>query len=1076
MKLTRIKLINWHAFENKTIATNGNFAITGENGSGKSTLIDALYYVLSGGDKNYFNHAANSDAERTLETYILFKTGAEKQAYLRERPTICHIALEFSDESGYPSILGVVVDVGETGTVEHFYTAIGHSIEDSFFLDEHRLPRSFDGIVETLGAVPIKDKGARSRRQLLICQDFFHLSGRNRYMTLLKKALAFRPIDEVSSFVNDFLLEDIPINIADLQNELQSYNEIYQTVKRTENKINALERFMPQARTYVELSLKSKFLAPLEKEADCFMQRESAQSCRNKISELESRCDSLRMKVESNRMVEMRQRGELADLEMDDMLRAVRQAERERDEIGAKLVVAKAQVEKATALLSSEQKLVKHFGKSYVFLSDVTDDNFSLFVRHRADWKDFLFRMRTDLYEQKSTWSVALGENTASQREISREIEDLKSHHNHYRPAVEKVRKLLEEHLEKQGLKCTVRPLCEYLEVKESEEAWSDALEAYLGEDRFGLVLSPQLYGEGVRYLSSLRDPELSGVRIFNAKGDSFLPPSFSEGSLGAKLDVSDKYAKWVCHHLLASVGCVDDLKDVSADGSAVTKGCAIYRSWHFEQADAQSYAYPYIGEASFQKRQEVLVKSLEKLKREESEIRSSLMNVQADISLVEQSRITEVMAVENVWLLVRGYEVQAREIQETIDRYAASPDIFAKMERIDELKAQIASLRRAIGEDERMVGKLQQEEGALSSQASSLEEQASMNEKEGGLLVAQLEEKIAYEELRRAYQGKDGFDAERIHKEAKEANAHMASLSGPLKSQLQSYQANFNPNISTSLEDVGEVIHEYERLVKTEIVKYALKAEEARLHCEQQFRDSFIAKLNENIRSARREIKGLNDVLAGHPFGVNQERYKFLCNPPKDDEMREYYRIITSGKVLESQSLFEEVLDAKDQDIINQLFDRISHPADSQEAQRMLERYTDYRSYMTYDIEITRMSEPDNPVLFSKTRREKSGGETQTPFYIIIAACFDKLIARNREWESTCPIIFDEAFNNMDETRINELLSYYKELGIQVAIVIPTNRAPSVTPFMDTVVGLCCIASQIDILYVHKDFEVGER
>ena len=77
MKLTKIKLINWHIFTDITIDVADNTLITGENACGKSTLIDAIYFVLSGGDDKCFNNAANIDARRTIETYIRGKLGNE---------------------------------------------------------------------------------------------------------------------------------------------------------------------------------------------------------------------------------------------------------------------------------------------------------------------------------------------------------------------------------------------------------------------------------------------------------------------------------------------------------------------------------------------------------------------------------------------------------------------------------------------------------------------------------------------------------------------------------------------------------------------------------------------------------------------------------------------------------------------------------------------------------------------------------------------------------------------------------------------------------------------------------------
>src|SRR5437899_2715953 len=40
--LTRIRLINWHLFENTTITCQGTTYFIGVNGAGKSTILDAL--------------------------------------------------------------------------------------------------------------------------------------------------------------------------------------------------------------------------------------------------------------------------------------------------------------------------------------------------------------------------------------------------------------------------------------------------------------------------------------------------------------------------------------------------------------------------------------------------------------------------------------------------------------------------------------------------------------------------------------------------------------------------------------------------------------------------------------------------------------------------------------------------------------------------------------------------------------------------------------------------------------------------------------------------------------------------
>ena len=56
--LTRIRLVNWHLFENISINCNGTTYFIGINGAGKSTILDAVQFALVGGQRDVrFNQA-----------------------------------------------------------------------------------------------------------------------------------------------------------------------------------------------------------------------------------------------------------------------------------------------------------------------------------------------------------------------------------------------------------------------------------------------------------------------------------------------------------------------------------------------------------------------------------------------------------------------------------------------------------------------------------------------------------------------------------------------------------------------------------------------------------------------------------------------------------------------------------------------------------------------------------------------------------------------------------------------------------------------------------------------------------
>ena len=63
---------------------------------------------------------------------------------------------------------------------------------------------------------------------------------------------------------------------------------------------------------------------------------------------------------------------------------------------------------------------------------------------------------------------------------------------------------------------------------------------------------------------------------------------------------------------------------------------------------------------------------------------------------------------------------------------------------------------------------------------------------------------------------------------------------------------------------------------------------------------------------------------------------------------------------------------------------------------------------------------------------------------------------------------MFDESFNNMDESRINSLMELYKKLNIQLIIEVPANRMSSLASYMNTVIGLVRQKNRVIPQYIY--------
>ena len=144
---------------------------------------------------------------------------------------------------------------------------------------------------------------------------------------------------------------------------------------------------------------------------------------------------------------------------------------------------------------------------------------------------------------------------------------------------------------------------------------------------------------------------------------------------------------------------------------------------------------------------------------------------------------------------------------------------------------------------------------------------------------------------------------------------------------------------------------------------------------------------------------------------------------------------------------------------LIEELFSRIATSDDTQlnarkesELKQNIERYTDFRTYLKFDLETT--DQNGSKQLLSQTLNTKSGGETQTPFYIAVLASFAQLYQVNDlsglANNTVRLVVFDEAFNKMDSDRIIESVRLLRKMHLQAIICTPPDKLPDIMPLAD--------------------------
>ena len=160
IELKRLKLINWHNFENTTFDCARLTYMIGVNAVGKTTILDAIRYCLT--TNRNFNALGNKKSGRTLQGSVHAKQRGEN-AYRRPGRTVAYIGAEFWDSAKRTPFV-IAVRVESEGPMQEL-----HPGDQTWYISE-------DGI--TLEQLPFIDPrtGAPSAKE-----DFKPAEGRLSY-------------------------------------------------------------------------------------------------------------------------------------------------------------------------------------------------------------------------------------------------------------------------------------------------------------------------------------------------------------------------------------------------------------------------------------------------------------------------------------------------------------------------------------------------------------------------------------------------------------------------------------------------------------------------------------------------------------------------------------------------------------------------------------------------------------------------------------------------------------------------------------------------------------------------------
>lgn len=1088
-QLTKIKLVNWHYFSNETIAVKGSILLCGENASGKSTVLDAIQLVLTTNSRR-FNPAAHERGKRDLKGYVRCKTGEEGNAYHRTGAVISYVALEFYEPSrDRYFVLGVKMDSPD----------VDSEVKRKWFCEEGVM----DGLSFIIENRPALDEQFRNNGRKV---SFITRTGeaRNRFkrrlgnlddtfFEMIPKSLAFKPMDNVKSFITRFILPERDIDVDLLRENIRHLREMQRLIDDIRAQIAQLEGILQKGDELRSIDRDTRVIEILlliaERRAEELLREVVDGDLAKARQELTTRQDELtglkhRMQSQEKELrdilvaISMNEGASLISKYKDSLERL----ELRRTDAKKRLSELKAQVAlavEAAGFCSAEAEL-----PTVREIHGLTDAAVSRASRNEvAIALKLVFSAEKDrLYSERAAKDAEADALSARMKVLEKEIAGLKERRLTYPDNTLRLKEAIEKEFTALGVDAPVRILADLLEMEKGASRWQDAVEGYLGEDRFDLVVEPREYERAAAVYERLRgrlhSVGLVDTRALQEKADTGGPgmsvsPGSTDsggslassgsqaltGSAGAQASVGSPVPspslaslvtsenRWAAAFIEERLGgvCLCDQPSALFDhDAAITPEGFVYEDDVLRKIDPAVYRFPFIGKHAIDRQLVLKQKEYAELDQQATAARDRRKAIQTSLDHLNRCNIELLLSHSGAPDDLAALKDEIKQVRAALAEAERDPNIFrlnqkeaelrSRMDRdlgtADRLSKLVFSLERDIEEGE---VKIAEQDRIITEKTAEIEALAAGHETEREEALAKFDLASRQNDVRAI---RENF------------GRRMAALRGQRErryGELTALQAGYHGGEYGTGEDALDVyIAEHEKLARHDLIAYEEKLAAAQNACELEFRENFLARMRENIEQAETAFKGLNRALRSIYYGNDSYRFHLTSNKLKQS----LYEMITSEFNLGSATLFSAHFEQEYKAEMEELFAKLTESDETGEG--VLQEYVDYRNYLDYDIEI--ISRDGKSQFFSKIYGEKSGGETQTPYYVAIAASFTQLYSLG---ESIRIIMLDEAFDKMDEERIDSMMRFFRSQDLQIILATPPAKMEVIGEHVDTVLAV---------------------
>ncbi len=1074
-KIKKLRLINWHFFDDQEINFADINVITGENGTGKSTILDAIHYLQSGGSCK-FNYAANNlSSGRTVENYLKARIGGEKREFIRDTGDIIgHIAIEYENTtSRKPFVLGCVLQLSNGQLLAPiFYKIDGDTYNDNLFFTKEKEVKNYDELEKTANSMGLpftivgqKRQSEKARRKAV----FDALGVSEKYETLFAKAIGFEPLQDISRFATDFLLPETKLDLSSIRDSMDAYRDIQHQVEMERTRADELKPIADYKDRYEENLVKEAALQILLEKAHIQMSQHSILKNDEAYRLEQAHCLEYKKKAEEALQLAVEEDALADRIQNSEDFKEIKRLTETKKRLNYEINETKRIIAQWETQIRNESNVAHRIGTSLDLSGILARQDYDGYLSTLSAYKDRIATLRAENDDARSELIGEIKNKKAELQKLHSEIVQLDSNLQAYDDHVETMLKTITAAIQTNyGTTEGTEPvcLCTFLDINDPE--WRDAIEGFLDKRRFDFFVKKAYRKTAYEIFNS--DPKTQdyfgvGVIDLNQEGNVA-----NQGSLALKIDTFRvnpdgtkselREQREYINFLLGDVYCVDSINQFVPGRKAITKEGVYFDGESIRFVSAAAMKKPFIGQEAKKWRLAKAKEEYAKLDRDFKQLDGELKRLKQIADNIGHSNVNQLLNTQNHWLDLASRLKRLEDTNAQIERMEAingdlvrlNQEVQIHLKKARDLRAEAANYDNKKSDSDRKQGRLESENKNSAESIKKCETNISTMKDNFPKKDFDLDQYLTD-----LSEGKtEVFLRDFVRQQIGTVSNQKQIAERKIRDAINTYCVNHPGEMVNDISNYMEFVRRYNKIQNDNLAKLQPDLEEAYQRSVTELREHFVSRIRNSLTATMQTIDALNRTLRRHPFGTEGEIFEFITSRSKDNLLGRVYHIaMETNQDTVTDNLFVETMDETSKDTMEKVFDILSKPEDDPDTGDLRKQITDYRSYLDYDIRI-RVND-GNDRLYSGNYDAKSGGETQTPFYALIAGAFQSNLADSEKngRSPTGLVLFDEAFNNMDGGRIKQMLEFYKELNVQLIISVPSSRLSYISPYVSNIICL---------------------